>query len=891
MPPSVGMRFSRFELVTRIGAGGMGDVWRARDQDLHRDVAVKFLPERFAADPARLGRFAQEARAASSLNHPNIVTIHEIGETSGLPYIVMELVDGRTLREILLAQEGKPLGARRLLEIGAQAADGLAKAHAEGIVHRDLKPENVMLTGDGFVKILDFGLAKLRAEGIPRAGPRGTAPELWFDSGQATWPESPSPHTAVGAVIGTAGYMSPEQARGHAVDFRSDQFTLGAMFYELATGRQAFRRETPAQTITAIIEDSPEPLATLCPALPPPLRWVIERCLAKDPAERYASTLDLARELRGLREHLAEVGGSGSSAPSHATSTRSRRSVSRAAILGGFLLALVAALWAGPPLTERIAVAVGLRPVPVDKHLAVLPFRTTSADPEDQFRADGLVETLTARLSQIERPEGSLMVVPASDVRQAGVTSTEAARRLFGVTLVVTGSLQRVGARLRLTASLVDAVNRRQLRAVGPRDYALDDLRLQDDLVPLVAEMLTIPLGREERALSEGRTEVGGAYSLYARARGHLQRFERTENVETAITLLQQALEQDPAYALGYAGLAEAYWRLYELTKRPELVDLARDNCRQAIALNDLLAPVHVTLGIIQRGTGKAEEAIIELRRALDRDPRSAEAERELGRAYAALGRAEDAQKAYRRSLGFRPSDWATHNYLGGLLVAADKLDEATTEFQRVAELAPDNPRGYTNLGAIAYRRGRLEEAERAFRRSVEIRPTTAGFSNLGTALFYQGRYAEAAGAFENAVQLNDRDHDAWLNLGRARYWSPGGRDGAPEALSRAVELLEAARRVNPREAPVLIGLADAHAMLGRARQARALVEQAVALASADATVLSVAASVYELTGDRARAVAWAKRALRAGYPRWELERDPALKGLQGELAPGPASS
>jgi hypothetical protein len=306
------MRFGRYELLSRLGAGGMGEVWRARDHDLHRDVAVKFLPDRFAADPVRLGRFAQEAKAASKLNHPNIVTIHEIGETSGLPYIVMELVDGQTLRDLLLAQEGRPVPTRRLLEIGAQAADGLAKAHAEGIVHRDLKPENVMLTADGFVKILDFGLAKLRADVAPGSGRGAGGAELWFDSGQPTWPESVSPHTAVGAVVGTAGYMSPEQARGQAVDFRSDQFALGAILYELATGRQAFRRETPAQTIAAIIEDPPEPIATLNQQLPAPLRWVIERCLAKEPAERYASTLDLARELRGLRERLAEFGGSGS---------------------------------------------------------------------------------------------------------------------------------------------------------------------------------------------------------------------------------------------------------------------------------------------------------------------------------------------------------------------------------------------------------------------------------------------------------------------------------------------------------------------------------------------------------------------------------------------------
>src|SRR5512134_1713964 len=250
MPATVGMRFGRYELLSRLGAGGMGEVWRARDQDLHRDVAVKFLPEKFANDPNRLSRFSQEALAASRQIHPNIITIHEIGETSGLHYIVMELVEGETLREILLAHAERPLSVRRLLEIGAQIADGLAKAHAAGIVHRDLKPENVMVTSDGFVKILDFGLVKLRGD--------GSGGEQWFDSGAPTWPGpgSPSPQTAAGAVLGTAGYMSPEQARGRAVDHRSDQFALGAILYELATGRQAFRRETPAQTIAAIIEAS-----------------------------------------------------------------------------------------------------------------------------------------------------------------------------------------------------------------------------------------------------------------------------------------------------------------------------------------------------------------------------------------------------------------------------------------------------------------------------------------------------------------------------------------------------------------------------------------------------------------------------------------------------------
>jgi eukaryotic-like serine/threonine-protein kinase len=418
MPPSVGMRFGRYELLSQLGAGGMGEVWRARDHDLHRDVAVKFLPERFAADPNRFTRFTQEALAASKLTHPNIVTIHDVGETSGLHYIVMELVDGETLRAILLAHGERPLSPRRLLEIGTQIADGLAKAHAAGIVHRDLKPENVMVTSDGFVKILDFGLAKLRGDG---SGGQGQ----WLDSAAPTWPESPSPQTAVGAVLGTAGYMSPEQARGRAVDYRSDQFTLGAILYEMASGRQAFRRETPAQTIAAIIDDAPEPLSGLSPTLPPPARWIIERCLAKEPGERYASTLDLARGLRTVREHLTD--GAGSHDTPAAGSGAERRPSWRASKglrVAGVLLALLAVvagtLALSPSLRDRLAVGLELRPVPREKGIAVLPFRTTSSDAGDRYRADGLAETLAARLSQLERFHGSLWVVPASEVRQSG---------------------------------------------------------------------------------------------------------------------------------------------------------------------------------------------------------------------------------------------------------------------------------------------------------------------------------------------------------------------------------------------------------------------------------------------------------------------------------------
>ena len=885
MPPSVGMRFSRFELVSRIGAGGMGDVWRARDQDLHRDVAVKFLPDRFAADPARLGRFAQEAKAASKLNHPNIVTIHEIGETSGLPYIVMELVDGQTLRDLLLAQEGKPVPTRRLLEIGAQAADGLAKAHAEGIVHRDLKPENVMVTADGFVKVLDFGLAKLRAEGTPRAGhARGVSgAELWFDSGQPTWPESPSPHTAIGAVIGTAGYMSPEQARGQAVDFRSDQFTLGAILYELATGRQAFRRETPAQTIAAIIEDPPEALSALNPGLPPPLRWVIERCLAKDPAERYASTLDLARELRGLRERLAEVGGSGSSPglarlPIVAHARRPAGVAFMALLVAGLILAV-------PSVRDRLAVALELRPVPREKGIAVLPFRTTSSDPEDQYRSDGLGETLVSRLSQLQRVDPSLWVVPASEVRQAGVVSAEAARRAFGVTLVVTGSLQRLGDRLRLNASLVDAIRQKQLRAVGPTDFELDDLALQDQVLDEVVRMLAIALGPQDKeALHAGGTSVGGAHAVYLEARGYLQRYEQVASLEKAVSLFQQALQQDPGYALAYAGLGEAQWRLFRLTRGAERVELARKASERAIQRNDLLAPVHVTLGMIRTGTGEAEAALADFDRALALDPANTDALREKAAAYQALGRTPEAEAMYLRAVELRPAYWGNHAHLGAFYYRHGRYLEAEAAFRKVIELTPDNARGYANLGGLLHvAGGRDDEAVAVLERSMALRPSYAAASNLGMIEFSRGRFATAARAYEKTIALDTSDYRVWRGLGVSYYWAPGEREKAREALERAVALGERQLQVNPRDAALLVDLGDCQALLGNAARARELLKRGVALAPDDVEVQHTAAAAYEQIGEREAALRWIRRALDAGYPWSRVEDDPGLAALRAD--------
>ncbi len=284
-----GTRLGSYEILASLGAGGMGEVYRARDGRLSRDVAVKVLPAELAAEAERLARFEQEARSASALNHPNIVTIYEVGSSDGVSYIAMELVDGRTLRELVASG---PLPARRLLPIAAQVADGLAKAHESGIVHRDLKPENVMVNRDGFVKILDFGLAKLAAP---------------FSEAGSQLQTLAAPGTRPGMVMGTVGYMSPEQASGEVVDFRSDQFSLGSILYEMATGKRAFQKKTAVETLSAIIREDPEPMAAASPQAPAPLRWIVERCLAKEPENRYAATRDLARDLKQTLDRLSET--------------------------------------------------------------------------------------------------------------------------------------------------------------------------------------------------------------------------------------------------------------------------------------------------------------------------------------------------------------------------------------------------------------------------------------------------------------------------------------------------------------------------------------------------------------------------------------------------------
>ena len=516
LPP--GRRLGPYEIISPIGAGGMGEVLKAKDTRLQRTVAVKVLPTQLSSDAERRGRFEREARAASALNHPNITTVFDIGEDEGTHYIVMELVEGKTFRELM---DDAPLSTEKMLPLATQIAEGLSKAHAAGIVHRDLKPENLMVTEDGLVKILDFGLAKLMPESSD------------VDSETATVTRA----TQQGVVLGTVQYMSPEQAANRPLDFRSDQFSFGSILYEMATGNLAFKKDTIPQTLAAIIEDDPEPIRKLNQEVPVELSAIVERCLSKDPDERYESTGDLAKDLKTV--------------PETPSAWRARRKVLWAA--AGLLVAFLA-IALGPNLIrlwDQISSRAG--PAPIES-IAVLPLQNLSGDPEQEYFADGMTEALITDLAKI----GALKVISRSSAMRYKGTDKPLAEIAdeLNVDAVVEGSALRVGESVRIMAQLIDPETEQALWAESYERDLENVLLLWSEVAQAIAGEVQVALTPEEtKRLASARPVNPEAHDAYLKGSYHWKKLT-PEDLDTAERYFELALEKDPSYAPAYAGLA-----------------------------------------------------------------------------------------------------------------------------------------------------------------------------------------------------------------------------------------------------------------------------------------------------------------------------------------------
>ena len=856
----IGKTLGHYQITEKLGEGGMGEVFLARDTSLHREVALKFLPPEMQQDESAHKRFLREAQSAAALDHPNICTIHEVGQDEGRDFIVMEYVDGQTLRDRLGRGE---LPLAEALQIAIEVAEGLAEAHENGIVHRDLKPANIMLTRKGHAKIMDFGLAK-----------QLTSPD-WIE----TRGETVSVVTRDGTPVGTLAYMSPEQLRGETLDGRSDIFSLGIVFYEMFGREHPFRAATPIATCGRILHDAAKPLHQLNPKVDQEIENLVARMLVKDSAGRPGDAGELLAELRTLvrSRSLALL-----------LSERIRRYLKdrKALIMSALVLLMLIALTAIlrpliPTLWQRVTGRGHPSTIPEKQYLAVLPFVALNGTAETAAYSRGLTETLNARLTKLTEHH-SLQVVSAGEVRAQDIRTAEQARREFGVNLVLEGSLHQSGDMIRVTYALVDADGSRQLVADAITAPASEAFALEDKVVDGAVRALDVELlPREKTAMATRGTRQPAAYDYYLRGRGYLQDYHRPESTESAIEVFQRALEKDPGYALAYAGLGEAYWNRYQQTQDGKWVEQALAACGQAATIDAGLASGHTCLGVVLTGSGKYEQAVQEFQRAALLDPTSDEAYRGLAAAYESLGRPTDAEKTYRRAIALRPQYWAGYSWLGTFYFRNGRQSEALGMFNQVIKLAPDSFRGYSNMGGVYLAEGRYADAVPMCERSIALRPTGPAYSNLGTAYFFQRRFEEAARAYEEASKLDRRDWLLWGNLGDACRSSSAKQDQAAGAYRRALSLADEKLQVNPRDATLLGYMAYYHSVLNQRDDALTCVKKALAVAPGDPELLFNVALTYNQLGEVDPALHWLKKALAAGFPREGVRDTPLLDGLQ----------
>ena len=727
-----GTRLGPYEIVAPLGAGGMGEVYRAHDARLRRDVAIKVLPAKFAADPERLRRLQQEAQAAGALNHPNILTIYDIGTHEGAPYIVSELLEGRTLRDLL---RPGPLPPRRALDLALQMAHGLDAAHARGIVHRDLKPENLFITHDGRLKILDFGLAKLRDETAGSPPPDEEITSL------------PTQHqgTAPGVVLGTLGYMSPEQVRGQATDARSDVFSFGAILFEMLTGARAFQRGTPADTISAILTKEPSDAPSGSGAgLPPGLDRLVRHCLEKDPARRFQSTHDLAFDLETI------TGGHAASDPGRASvgAPAPRRAGPRAAWLAAGAAMVVAAV------VTVLRIFGGSGAGGAIDSIAVLPFVNAGQDPEMEYLSDGITESLIHSLSQLPH----LTVMSRNSVfhyKGKEVDAREAGQALK-VKAVLTGRVLERGDALSISAELVDVRDNSHLWGGQYGGRASDILSVQQEIVRQISDNLRVKLtGEEKSRLAKRATEDNEAYQLYLKGRFFWN--QRGKGLPKAADYFDQALRRDPGYAQAYAGAADAAGLLafYGFEPPREAFPRAKAAAARALEIDPSLGEAHATLGYI---------------------------------AFHYEWDLDAAEREYRRALDLAPNHPPAHYWYGAMKTVRGDWDGAFVELEKSVSIDPLSPFANIQRGWTILRHGETDRAIDAIRKGIELGPTMViGHMLLGDALVLRGRYEEGVSELREAVRLSDGD--AWMK-GSLAYGLgvSGDLEGARQLLRELLE-------------------------------------------------------------------------------------------------------
>jgi tetratricopeptide (TPR) repeat protein/TolB-like protein/predicted Ser/Thr protein kinase len=852
----------RYEIMELLGQGGMGAVYKARDMELERFVALKLIRPDLANNPEILRRFKQELILAREVSHRNVIRIFDLGQAEGFKFITMEFVEGRDLRAPL-RERGK-LSPDEAVRIIAQVCRALEAAHIAGVVHRDLKPQNIMLDAKDRVYVMDFGIAhSLETPGM----------------------------TQTGALMGTPEYMSPEQAKGMKVDARSDLFALGIIFYELLTGISPYKADTAMATLLKRTQERPQPPAELDPTIPRGISDVVMKCLEIDRDLRFSSAREILEDLGHEPPTAARTVAPTLLRAAAGTKPTAASRFPRGRIwIAGAGVATLLILFLAIPRTRQLifpgksggaSVAgnkSGLPSLSQGKFLAVLPFRVLGDATALGYVADGLGEALSAKLFQLK------------DVRLT--SSAEAAKtdpkiplpqvaKELGVNLIVHGTVQSSGDNLRITVNLENVSDSRLVWSQEFAGVTGDLLTIEDQIYARLVDALeTKPSNAEMAAASAHPTENVEAYNQYLKGRNALSGNPDEKNIQTAMNYFNGALQKDPGFALAYTGLADANLMMYVEKKDKYWSEKAVEAAKQAARLNDRLPEVHFALGSAYAATGQTAQAIEEHKRGLELAPNSDEAYRRLGNAYKENGQKEEALQALQKAVEINPYYWNNLAALGNANFIFGEPEKALKNYLQVIQLEPDNPAGYSNLGAVYFDMGKFEESIPAFQKSLQLRPSADTYTNLGTAFFYLKRYTEALPMFEKAVEMSPEDE---MNMGNLAdgYRSAGDKVKAAAAYEKAISLAYKELRVNPRDASVVGNLAQYYAKKGDLSQAKEFIKKARAMDRSNVNLIYIAAVVDTINNQPADAVKELTAALEKGYSLKNLTADPEFGTLQ----------
>ncbi|MGE5733773.1 MAG: protein kinase domain-containing protein [Acidobacteriota bacterium] len=765
-----GTRLGVYEVSAALGAGGMGEVYRARDPRLGRDVAIKVLPARLTRDPSALARFEREAKVLASLSHPNILTIFDVGTEEGLSFVVMELLPGETLSSRIAQRRCDWPEAVR---IGIEVAEGLSAAHARGIIHRDLKPENIFLTRDGHIKILDFGLARCSEDFTP-AGDFGPTAEL---------------ATATGVVMGTVPYMSPEQLKGVRADSRSDIFSFGCVLQETITAKNPFMRATRAETVSAILTDAAPSLKQFDPTIPAELDQTVKRCLNKQPDQRFQSAGDLAFHLRQILNNVSSA--RATTQVRQGTPRFNRRVAQTAAAVVVLLFLAMLGYWFA---TKRSSVASKQF-----KSIAVLPLQNNSGDPQQEYFVDGMTDSVIADLGKIR----DLRVISRTSVmpfKNSKKSMREIAKELH-VDSVIEGSVMRSADRARVTVQLIDAAKDQQLWSESYERDLKDVFVLQGQVADAIAQQVHAVVTPEEQNHIAGKRAIDpDVYELYLKGR-HIMERGGLADVRKAIDYFQSGLTKDPNNGLLYAGLADAYIdKMMDVHESPmEATAKARVAAAKALQLDDSLAEAHTSLGMIKLSYdwdwAGAEH---EFKRAMELNPGYPLAYIMYGQYLTMIGRQEEALPYFEKAHRLDPLFNESYRAEGYACFMAHKYDQAVLQYRKALELEPD---AITYFGLVLARAEKgdyataISEADKA----TKLNNSPLLLTSLASAYARAGRRADANRVLRGLEEMWERQGaaPAW-HVARSPYVCPYEVAGVYAQLGdkrRAFEWLDRAYR------------------------------------------------------------------------------------------------